>query len=73
MHEYYDSTEKGHDQAYTVDDQSKLIVLGHSDCTTLNLISTSELVDEVCCRFSPPNQLHLTNSTQTKKGNSNLT
>ena len=35
MREWYDSMETGHDQAYTVDDQSKSVVLGQNDCTTL--------------------------------------
>ena len=35
MREHYDSMETGRDQAYTVDDQAKSMVLGHSNCTTL--------------------------------------
>ena len=47
MHKYYDCTITGHDHAYIVDDQSKSKVLGSSDSTILNLISTPAKVTQM--------------------------
>ena len=56
MCEYYDSAETGHDQAYIVDDWSRSIVLGHSDCISLKcyfnlctlILKKAEMLTERC-------------------------